>query len=145
METLGNNLGWQGWMGVESIDREYLLARCSHAATVKTVYCTVHIRPGINELCMFHWLQCSATTCSYNREQNPWLQCTFYLEAYLAVHLICLIEKSPKLGNARIPLLGYVQLRNYHYSVLLHWFKVHNIAEKKVIGFVFVLSSVSGG
>ena len=78
METLGNNLGWQGWMGVESIDGEYLLARCSHAATVKTVYCTVHIRPGINELCMFHWLQCSATTCRYNREQNLWFQCTLF-------------------------------------------------------------------
>ena len=57
---------------------------------------------------------------------------TFYLEVYSAVHLICLIEKSPKLGNARIPWLGYVQLRNYQ-----HRFKVHYIADKnKVIRFV---------
>ena len=78
METLGNSLGWQGWMGVESIDGEYLLAKCSHAGTAKTVNCTVDIRPGINELCMFHWLQCSATTCRYNREQNLWFQCTLF-------------------------------------------------------------------
>ena len=71
MDTLGNNLGWQGWIGVESIDGEYLLARCSHAATMTTVYCTVDIKPGINELCMFHSLQFSTTTCRYNREQKP--------------------------------------------------------------------------
>ena len=61
---------WQGWMGVESIDGEHL-AICSHAATMTTVYCTVDIKPGINEPCMFHSLQFSTTTCRYNREQKP--------------------------------------------------------------------------
>ena len=60
-----------------------------------------------------------------------------YLEVDSAVHLICLIDKSPKLGNARIPRLGYVQLRNFQYLVLFHWFKVHNIADKnKEIRFI---------